>query len=516
MDFRINRETVPVSENVFDGVQEQGVELDYILPDYYPDIFRLVRCEVVPVITGYSISGDKLSYELRCDIKILYCSEGGSALQCVTQRQNFSRTADLGRTGENFTARLTPKTDHINFRAVNKRRLDLRGAVSVKISVTGETAQEVISDAFGMNIQIKKIPVRFAAKKVTAEKTLQLSEETEVPVTQPPVMSIINTRCIIPECEKKMISGKLLAKGSAELRLLYSCEKDGGAVEPISFSVPFSQIIDIDGIDDTFDCTVTPEVISCDVTPTVDKNSENRIIRCEIEIRLICSAVKTTSVMLGTDAFSTVYPCSVLVSEIKAEQIPIIYEESFRHSAKISEGDSVPQTIYSMWCSPKNINTRLSDDGNSVIISGMLTYSMAARDNAGMIVMPDKDEAFEETIKLPDNIAGCTVSAEISIRDVSYNISSEGILSAKSDISARISVYSCSSINALTDISVDESTRKQRDGDYAIKLYFGIENEEVWDIAKRYSTSVNAIIEENDLSGDRLENGGMLLIPIVI
>jgi len=516
MDFKINRETVPVSENVFEGVQEQGVEMDYILPDYYPDIFRLVRCEVVPVITGYSINGDKLSYELRCDIKILYCSEGGSTLQCVTQRQNFSKTVELGRTGENLTARLTPKTDHINFRAVNKRRLDLRGAVSVKISVTGETAQEVISDAFGMNLQIKKVPVRFASKKISAEKTLQLSEEIEVPITQPPVISIINTRCIVPECEKKMISGKLLAKGSAELRLLYSCEKDGGAVEPISFSMPFSQIIDIDGIDDTFDCTVTPEVVSCDITPTADKNAENRLIRCEIELRLICSAVKTASVMLGTDAFSTVYPCSVMVSEIKAEQIPVIYDESFRHSAKISEGDSVPQTIYSMWCTPKNINTRLSDDGNSVIISGMLTYSMASRDNAGMIIMPDKDEAFEETINLPDNISGCTVSAEISIRDVSYNISSEGILSAKSDISAKISVYSCSSINALTDISIDESVKKQRDGDYAIKLYFGIENEEVWDIAKRYSTSVNAIIEENDLSGERLESGGMLLIPIVI
>lgn len=516
MDFRINRETIPVSENVFEGVQEQGVEMDYILPDYYPDIFRLVRCEVVPVITGYSVNGDKLSYELRCDIKILYCSEGGSALQCVTQRQNFSKTVELGRTGENFTARLTPKTDHINFRAVNKRRLDLRGAVSVKISVTGETAQEVISDAFGMNIQIKKTPVRFASKKITAEKTLQLNEEIEVPTTQPPVISVINTRCIIPECEKKMISGKLLAKGSAELKLLYSCEKDGGAIEPISFSMPFSQIIDIDGIDDTFDCTVTPEVVSCDITPTADKNAENRIIKCEIELRLICCAVKTASVMLGTDAFSTVYPCSVLVSEIKAEQIPVIYDESFRHSAKISEGDSVPQTIYSMWCTPKNINTRISDDGNSVIISGMLTYSMASRDNAGMIIMPDKDEAFEEIINLPDNITGCNVSAEISIRDVSYNISSEGILSAKSDISAKISVYSCSSINALTDISVDESVKKQRDGDYAIKLYFGIENEEVWDIAKRYSTSVNAVIEENDLSGDRLENGGMLLIPIVI
>ena len=59
------------------------------------------------------------------------------------------------------------------------------------------------------------------------------------------------------------------------------------------------------------------------------------------------------------------------------------------------------------------------------------------------------------------------------------------------------------------------STRKQRDGDYAIKLYFGVENEDVWDIAKRYSTDVNAVMEENEIAGEKLEKGGMLLIPIV-
>ena len=74
---------------------------------------------------------------------------------------------------------------------------------------------------------------------------------------------------------------------------------------------------------------------------------------------------------------------------------------------------------------------------------------------------------------------------------------------------------SSDSIKAVTDISVDDSSRKERDGDYAIKLYFGTENESVWDIAKRYSTSVSAVMEENELTGERLESGGMLLIPIV-
>lgn len=516
MDFKINRETVSAAECIYEGIQEQGIELDYILPDYYPDIFRLVRCEVVPVITDYTVNGDKLSYELRCDIRILYCSEGGSVLQCVSQRQSFSKSLELGKFCESPTITLTPKSDHINYRAVNKRRLDLRGAVSVKIKVEGEKNQEVICDAFGFNVQLKKTPIRFASKKITAEKTLQLTEETEISSAQPPVIGIVSCRCFPTECEKKMISGKLLAKGEADVKLLYSCENDGeGALETLSFSVPYSQIVDVDGIDDTFDCTIAAEVVSCDVTPSTDKSGENRIIKCEIELRLVCRAVKVASVMLGTDAYSTVHPCEVTVSEIKAEQIPVVFTENFRHNAKICEGENVPQTVYSMWCTPKNINTHCSEDGKKLTISGMLSYTMAAKDSAGMIIMPDKDEAFEETIDLDGELAGSLITADICISGVSYNISTDGILTAKADITAKISVYTASSVKAVTDISVDESVKKQRDGDYAIKLYYGTENEEVWDIAKRYSTCVSAVIEENELSGDRLESGGMLLIPIV-
>ena len=138
MELKLNRETVPAAETIYDGVQEQALEMDYILPDYCPDIFRLIRCDTVPVITDWSVSGDRLTYELRCDIHILYCGEDGSEVQSVDQHRCFTGTVELGRSPVSPQVRLAPKTDHVNFRAVNSRRLDLRGAVSVKIRVTGQ------------------------------------------------------------------------------------------------------------------------------------------------------------------------------------------------------------------------------------------------------------------------------------------------------------------------------------------------------------------------------------------
>ena len=46
MELKINREMIPVTETILDDVQEQSVELDYVLPDYDPDIFRIIGCEI--------------------------------------------------------------------------------------------------------------------------------------------------------------------------------------------------------------------------------------------------------------------------------------------------------------------------------------------------------------------------------------------------------------------------------------------------------------------------------------
>ena len=36
------KKSVCVDEIIFDGQTEQGVELDYVLPDYCPDIFKVL------------------------------------------------------------------------------------------------------------------------------------------------------------------------------------------------------------------------------------------------------------------------------------------------------------------------------------------------------------------------------------------------------------------------------------------------------------------------------------------
>ena len=196
-----------------------------------------------------------------------------------------------------------------------------------------------------MNIQLKKTPVKYASKKLNAEKTVQISEDMELSPTQPDAVNIVSVRCSASECEKKLISGKLLAKGDIAVHLLYSCEN--GGIEPMELSLSYSQIVDIDGLDDSFDCSVSAEVVNCEITPVC--NEDERVMKCEAEVRLTCKALKNASVMLVTDAFSTIYPCELTTAEISAEQAPERIREEFHHTAVLADGENIPQTVYSMW-----------------------------------------------------------------------------------------------------------------------------------------------------------------------
>lgn len=512
MDLKINRETLNIAESVYDGIQEQSVELDYILPDYCPDIFKLVKCSITPSIASWSINGDTLSYELLADIRILYCPENSSSLQCINQKMTFNKTLQLQTSAERPVVSLTAKTDHINCRAANQRRIDMRGAVSVKIRITGERHQEIVCDIFGMNSQMKKCPIEFAAKKLTAFKTLSASEDIVLGESNHPVISVIRVSAAADINDKKIIANKLVIKGEASVRVLYSCES---GLESMRFPVAFSQIADMDGLDDSFQCTAKVEVVSCDVTPAADSSGEMRVLKCELRINLNCCGVKNLLAEAVTDVYSTVYPCEYASSAIKVQKAPIEISEIVQEKLDLENDGGTFDCVYDAWCVPKNINTAIVPEEQCIKVSGMLEYCVMVKNENGMPTVMEKSEAFEHIIPVSGISEGSSSDIDVSAVDCSYTIASSNSVSLKADLKIWGTVCLTTSLEAITEVSFDDSVKKVRDGDYALKLYYGVEGEDIWEIAKRCSTSVRAIMEENNLESEKLSDSAMLLIPIV-
>jgi len=132
MELQHTTQSVGSLETVYDGKLEQAVDGDITLPEYCPDILRILRCAVEPAVHAVQAAGERATVEGSARVSVLYAAEDGS-LQSFEQSYPFSRTADIGGLNEQTALQARVKADFANDRAVSQRRLDVHGMLSIRL-----------------------------------------------------------------------------------------------------------------------------------------------------------------------------------------------------------------------------------------------------------------------------------------------------------------------------------------------------------------------------------------------
>ena len=59
-ELKMTREELSLAEVLLDTAAEQSLELDFLLPDYEPEVFRLLKTRVQPVVQQIHVNGNRL------------------------------------------------------------------------------------------------------------------------------------------------------------------------------------------------------------------------------------------------------------------------------------------------------------------------------------------------------------------------------------------------------------------------------------------------------------------------
>lgn len=516
MDCKTITECLPVTEIILDELQEQDFAQSIVLPDYDPEIFRVISCTAQAAVTDYKISGGKLTYELSVIIRVIYCGEDSPALHCISQSNVYSKSADIPADNERSVF-FSVKTDYQNCRATGKRRLDVRGAVSVRIRVCSERIQEVIcdtSDEETTGIQLKKRQITALYDMKRTSRNITLTEDINLGASAPSAQSILRCSARAVQGDCSVIAGKLVLRGEIIADILYRCgDGDDSSLQSMHLSMcPYSQIIDLEGIDETYTGTAEAHMISFDVKPT---GNDMKTLSCTAEVRLICCACKTRTVNAVTDAYSTRAGCICRSEKLAISSAPYPLSENFTCSISVSGGENPPEEIYDLSCRMKNVSITPDAKHGKIRVCGMLCASVLAGNADGTAALFEREEAFEEILTVNICADEALVFACAEPADCSYHLGADGSLSIKCSGVLWGTAYPVTNITGITSIELNEDNTSDIHRECALRLYYGTAGEAVWDIAKRCSTKVSAIMEENGLSADVLTKSEMLLIPIV-
>lgn len=509
MDFKLTRENFTVQKVLVDTVSEQAVELDYVLPDYCPEIFKVLSCRIYPSAQKRTYSGTKLSYELTALVRVVYVSESGG-ISAVDQTLRYDKSAELGYAPKSPVVYIEPTVETKSCRVVNKRRIDIRGVIAVKVRVLADEPRQAITAVSGGGLQLKKELVTFPSRRLFITKQVTVIDEVDIIDTKPPIGVVLRTDAAVNSADKKILSGKLLTKGEAGVTVIYIPE-GGGEIERISFDLPFSQVSDVEGLDERFDVFVEAAVSSCTIRPAA--KSEPARLECELMVDISCLALRFESADLAEDVFSTEFETLSETTDCAIECIPSPINEAHRQKGTLtySEGE-----IRSVICAAAESSCPMSvvkkSSGKSFAV-GKISVTVFAKNESGKPICLESDIPFEH--ELDNDVCDCGGSnIRATVGAVTYNLLSSNAIEIAADIKIRGYVCEAKTRSFISEIRLDESRPIQRDRDCSLKLYYAETGEQLWEIAKRCRASLNAVIEENEIDGDAVENGCMLLIPI--
>ena len=75
-------------------VKEHLMETQLHLPDYYPDICRILFCQVKPYAEHCSVENDRVVMDAVAEIRLLYC-DADNRMQLFTSEVRYSKNAVL-------------------------------------------------------------------------------------------------------------------------------------------------------------------------------------------------------------------------------------------------------------------------------------------------------------------------------------------------------------------------------------------------------------------------------------
>lgn len=479
----------PVLREIHTSEQTQQITL----PDGMPDIGQVLGAWGQPLLRGKQWQAEEVSCNGGLMVWVLYAPEDGSPAQCLEGWIPFTLRWDLPQGKPEGSLRLNCLCRFVDARSVSARKLVVRGGLGVQVEAF--CPMEAVSwepEKIPGDVQLLRRECPLRLPKEMAEKNFSLDEELSLPESAPAPQELIYYRLLPSITDRKVLSGKAVFRGSAQVHVLYRSTE--GQLHGWDFSLPFSQYAQLEQ-------EHSPEALADLVVMPTSLELELEEGRLRLKGGLTAQILVTDreKLSLVADAYS---PTRELELAQRSANLPVLLD-SRRQSVPVRQELPVQGNLAADVCiwpdfprqRRQEEDLALSaavqvlyygEDGALQGASGRWEGSIAAGPQAQLLAVPLAAE--EPQMQLG---TGLSVAQELTVETTAF---------------------SWQELPMVAGITPGEARKPDPDRPSLILCRMG--QEPLWELAKESRSTVEAIRQANGLTEDPAPNQ-MLLIPVV-
>lgn len=514
MSISLKKETLNLNEIICAKYGQTMVEGDLIVPDVKPDISKALQVDGNVAITDKSISGDRAFVSGELKVNILYLPDGGSGqVKSMTSSLPFRYMTDINRDGQTPVLTAEAEVENMSFSLINSRKINIRGTVGINIKATVPAVAEL---AVGLDedvpVEVSKKTVRVLNSACESEQGITVREQIELPPGKPPVGEVLKADATVIPREVHMLENSVSLSGEVKTVVLYLSAEESESLQFLEAVTPFEENIEVAGSNDALDgeADYCVKDIYCEVME--DTDGDRRILGVEAVLGVSVKGSETLNVNAVSDAYALsgevvctdkVYNIERIIDKLSAQITQKDMTELPEYMPDISQ-------VFNCVANP-HVESIKAEDGK-VIIDGVVSVNilyMSEDENMPVADLPHSIK-FNHIFNVPDMESGAVCDARAEIEHINYKLGAMRDIELRCVIGITVKIVTENGFTAVEEIEWNEDAPMPPLPNMII--YFVQPGDTLWNIAKRYRTTVENILEHNNVDSGNLQIGQRLFI----
>lgn len=484
---------------------------DFDLPDYLPEIRKLIRVSSKIIPAGRFVGGERADFGGSILHTVVYTDPSG-ALAATTLNSDYEVGVAIPKCeGDAVTASADSVIDSVFCRLIGPRKLSIRAKVRNRIRMTCELQIPRKPEA-AADLELESLcSSENAMKQFSAQSgEFSLTDVCHIDAPSPEEVKVLFSGAEVHVENATAIPNGISCRGSVWCRALV-CE--GAIPYSVTKKIPFEELIPCGGALEGFACSAYGVCTSLRVTPIASAVG-GCDLAFDVTAEVFASVASNVAFSSVSDAFSVNKSTRIHHQRLSVGELCGCAMGNFSISGSTPREGEFESASGVLDTDGRIKSSKVTAERGRIIVTGECSVSLI------LTTPPTNAEAAVGYTSLEYDLPfRCELDAHALIDPNAGFDCHIDFLGAKSRIDAEsfsTDAEICITVTAYKEKEISFAASLEEDGDSDVKtrdggicVYYPSDSDSLWSVAKKYGVSRASVAQTNGLPASSLESSAL-------
>ncbi len=490
---------------------------DFIVPDTMDDMAQVILSTGDVVLESVKNQGERVMVKGKLTFQVLYRkAEGG--LQTLAGSIAIEEPVNVPGLEERDEVSVAWELEDLSAGMINSRKLNVKAIVTLKVRVEALCSAEAAVDVTergvaDSGIQMQKRTADVAVIAVHRKDTFRIKEDISLSGSKPSIEQVLWSQIQLLGASAKPVDGRVLVEGELAVFMIYEGEGEHTPVQWLEEVIPFSGEVELSESVEGMIPAIALRLVHKAVEAKPDYDGEMREVEVDAVLELDMKLYEEEPLELLRDIYATDREVEVEQDFVEFDRLLAKNTGKCKLAEKVSleSGERILQICHNE-AVIKVDDVEIRED--ALDIDGVLEVSllyMTADDSepvkAAVAAVP-----FQYMAETPGISQDSVYQLNTGLEQMTAVMAGSDLVEIKAILSLDILVLQPVREPVIVSAAERPVDMERLQALPGIVGYIVQPGDTMWDVAKRFHTTVTRVMEENGLVDEMVKPGQRLLL----